>query len=283
VTDKSGRVLLHAGIVRPLPLKELQSVWMAQAIHDAESVTMEECDLDETTVVQRLAEMEAQVVKQQRRLQDENSTSRLLTAEKRLLQAQVDEARKRVKFLESEASPQAMWDGTGGEILRMRRALRDVPSDDFPYTYEGMTGLMQRCDAPNLLLLLTAGTIRDHHDSRGAHTLDVTRSPTSAAEKTVELRVCFAIAMYIFAGTTRDVPMQQTLTSLRSEAKDTQEMATGRFGVTKCQRQRQRDDRRALAKYAVTQYNQWCKSARRNVDGVIRFLTTVLWDDDYMR
>jgi hypothetical protein len=72
-----------------------------------------------------------------------------------------------------------------------------------------MIDLMDTCNAPTLQAMVTAGTIRDHHDGRGAHTLDVTESPTSAAAKTVELRVCFAMTMYIFAGTTRDVPMRR--------------------------------------------------------------------------
>jgi len=178
-----------------------------------------------------------------------------------------------------------MQDGLGGEILRMRRALRDVPSDDFPCTYATMIDLMDTCNAPTLQAMVTAGTIRDHHDGRGAHTLDVTESPTSAAAKTVELRVCFAMTMYIFAGTARDVPMRQTLTSLGTESKDTKDMATGRLGITKSQRQRRRDDRRTLASYAVAQYNQWHKGARCDIDGAIRYLATVtvLWDDDYMR
>ena len=44
-----------------------------------------------------------------------------------------------------------------------------------------------------------------------------------------------------------NVPMRQMLTSLWSEAKDMQEMATGSAEGTKYQRRRQRHDRCALA------------------------------------
>jgi len=176
-----------------LTYSELQSEWMAQAIHNATSSSLEEGDLDKTTVVQKLEKMQSVVANQQRGLQDAHSTCRLLHAEKRLLQAEVDEVRKRARHQRpTDTSSQAMQDGLGGEILRMRRALRDVPSDDFPCTYATMIDLMDTCNAPTLQAMVTAGTIRDYHDGRGAHTLDVTESPTSAVAKTVELRVCFA-------------------------------------------------------------------------------------------
>ena len=101
----------------------------------------------------------------------------------------------------TDTSTQAMQDGLGGEILCMRRALRDVPRDDFPCTDATM---MDTCNAPTLQAMVTGGTIRGQHDGRGAHTLDVTESPTSVAARTVELLVCFAITMYIVAGTTRE-------------------------------------------------------------------------------
>jgi hypothetical protein len=133
VQDKTGRYeLRRTGIARPLTYSELQSEWMAQAIHNATSSSLEEGDLDETTVVQKLEKMQSVVANQQRGLQDAHSTCRLLHAEKRLLQAEVDEVRKRARHQRpTDTSSQAMQDGLGGEILRMRRALRDVPSDEF--------------------------------------------------------------------------------------------------------------------------------------------------------
>jgi len=65
---------------------------------------------------------------------------------------------------------------------------------------------------------------------------------TKVAQPLVEFGV-----MYMFARITCNVPMRQMLTSLWSEAKDMQEMATGSSGGTKCQRRRQRHHRCALA------------------------------------
>lgn len=73
------------------------------------------------------------------------------------------------------------------------------------------------------------------------------------------------------------------ISSLRTKAKDTCELATGRLGITKSNRQRQRDDKHALDCYAATQHEQWRRGAVQYVAGALRFLTTVIWDDDYMR
>jgi len=243
----------------------------AQAMHNVESSVASTIDSAD------LAEGEAKVGRQK-----QDAASRQLMAEKRKLRAEIHEMQKRLRYSD-EAAGGNVVDNVSTEILRVRTALRQVPVDSFPYTYKDMTDLLQNCDAHQLQAFLMAGTVRDHHDGKGAHTADITQPPKTPAEKTTELRACFALAMYIFASTTRDVPLRKTLTCLKTEAKATQEMATGRLGVTLSPAQRKRHDRAALANYDATQYDQWRADAVRVVDDVQRFLATVLWDDDYMR
>ena len=268
--DKVGRIRLRPD-ARPLTLRQMNFDAEAQAMHIVESSVASTIDSAD------LAEGEAKVGRQK-----QDAASRQLMAEKRKLRAEIHEMQKRLRYSD-EAAGGNVVDNVSTEILRVRTALRQVPVDSFPYTYKDMTDLLQNCDAHQLQAFLMAGTVRDHHDGKGAHTADITQPPKTPAEKTTELRACFALAMYIFASTTRDVPLRKTLTCLKTEAKATQEMATGRLGVTLSPAQRKRDDRAALANYDATQYDQWRADAVRVVDDVQRFLATVLWDDDYMR
>ena len=268
VQGKGGRLKLRRDArVAPQALRGLQSAAMTLATQSATPVPVDEAVLDDETAASPLENTRLLLAERE--------------AERRALLTELRQASRRET--EAEYAHVDRAPGIGHEILRLRRALHDVPDDQFPWTYTAMSDLMKEHKTPQCLSMMTAATMRDHHDSRGAHTVDITARPGTAAATSLERRVCYVTCLYIFAGTTCDVPMREILSSLRTEAKDTRELTTGRLGITKSKRQRQRDDKHALDCYAATQYEQWRRAAVQYVDGALRFLTTVVWDDDYMR
>jgi len=191
VQDKGGRLKLRRDArVAPQALRGLQSAAMTLATQNATPVPVDEAVLDDETAASPL------------------ENTRLLLAEREVERRALLTELRQASRQETEAE-HAHVDRIGHDILRLRHALRDVPDDQFSWTYAAMSDLMREHTAPQCLAMMTAASMRDHHDSRGAHTVDITARPSTAAASSLERRVCYATCLYIFAGTTRDVPMRE--------------------------------------------------------------------------